>query len=41
MNDESYNRLKLRSKYIKVLRDFYHQNDFTEVETPVLGNSAS
>lgn len=41
MNDESYQRLKLRSKYIKVLRDFYHQNYFTEVETPVLGNSAS
>jgi lysyl-tRNA synthetase class II len=36
MNDSSYQRLKLRSKYIKTLRDFYDENDFIEVETPVL-----
>jgi lysyl-tRNA synthetase class 2 len=41
MNDESYNRFKLRSKYMKVLRDFYYNNEFIEVETPVLGNAAS
>ncbi len=41
MNDESYNRLRLRSKYIKTLRDFYDKNDFLEVETPVLWNAAS
>lgn len=41
MNDESYQRLKLRSKYIKVLRDFYYEYGFIEVETPVLGNAAS
>ncbi len=41
MHDETYNRMKLRSKFIKVLRDFYDNNDFTEVETPVLGNAAS
>jgi lysyl-tRNA synthetase class II len=36
MNNESYERLKLRSKFIKVLRDFYFENDFIEIETPVL-----
>ena len=41
MNDSSYQRLKLRSKYIKTLRDFYDENDFIEVETPVLWNAAS
>jgi lysyl-tRNA synthetase class II len=41
MNDDSYNRFKLRSKYIKTLRDFYHLNSFVEIETPVLGNAAS
>ncbi len=41
MNDETYNRMKLRSKFVKTLRDFYYENDFFEVETPVLGNAAS
>jgi len=41
MDDDSYNRFFLRSKFIKTLRDFYHQNTFIEVETPVLGNAAS
>ncbi len=41
MNDETYNRMKLRSKFIKILRDFYYENEFIEIETPVLGNSAS
>ncbi len=41
MNDDSYNRLKLRSKFIKTLRDFYDENDFIEIETPVLWNAAS
>lgn len=41
MNSDSYDRLKLRSKFIKTLRDFYDKNDFVEVETPVLGHSAS
>lgn len=40
-NDASYQRLKLRSKFIKVLRDFYFENDFIEIETPVLWNAAS
>lgn len=41
MNDETYQRMKLRSKFIKTLRDFYDNNAFIEVETPVLGNAAS
>lgn len=41
MNDETFERMKLRSKYLKVLRDFYFENDFLEVETPVLWNAAS
>ncbi|MDR0772339.1 MAG: hypothetical protein LBF15_04885 [Candidatus Peribacteria bacterium] len=40
-NDETYQRFKLRSKFIKTLRDFYFENDFVEIETPVLGNAAS
>ena len=40
-NEESYNRFVLRSKFIKVLRDFYYENNFFEVETPVLWNAAS
>jgi len=41
MNQESYDRFKLRSKFIKTLRDFYHDSDFIEIETPVLWNAAS
>lgn len=41
MNEETFSRMKLRSKYLKVLRDFYFENEFLEVETPVLGSSAS
>lgn len=41
MNDASFERFKLRSKFIKTLRDFYYENDFIEIETPVLGNAAS
>lgn len=41
MNDESYNRMLLKSKFIKVLRDFYNENNFIEIETPILWNSAS
>ena len=28
-------------EWIKTLRDFYHNNEFIEIETPVLGNAAS
>lgn len=41
MNEESFERFKLRSKFIKTLRDFYFENDFFEIETPVLWNAAS
>jgi lysyl-tRNA synthetase class 2 len=41
MNDSSFERFKLRSKFIKALRDFYSKNEFFEIETPVLGNAAS
>ena len=41
MNEESYERFLFRSNFIRVLRDFYRENNFIEIETPVLGNSAS
>lgn len=41
MNDETYNRFKFRSDFIKTIREFYWKNNFVEVETPILGNSAS
>ena len=41
MSDDSYNRFRLRSKFVKSLRDFYHNNEFIEIETPTLGNAAS
>ena len=41
MNDESFQRFNLRSKVVHTLRDFYTQNQFVEIETPVLGNAAS
>ena len=40
-NQESYDRFLFRSKFVKTLRDFYEQYNFIEIETPVLGNSAS
>jgi lysyl-tRNA synthetase class II len=41
MNQDSYERFLFRSKFIKTLRDFYEENNFIEIETPVLGNAAS
>lgn len=40
-NEESFERFKLRSKFVKTLRDFYFENNFIEIETPVLWNAAS
>jgi len=40
-NDETYHRFLFRSKFIKSLRDFYAEEGFIELETPILGNSAS
>jgi lysyl-tRNA synthetase class II len=36
MSEESYNRFLLRSKFVKALRDFYHENGFIEITTPTL-----
>jgi lysyl-tRNA synthetase class 2 len=41
MNENSFNRFKFRSDFTKAIREFYWKNDFMEIETPVLGNSAS
>lgn len=41
MNPESYQRFLFKSKFYKVLRDFYHQEGFTEIQTPILDNAAS
>lgn len=40
-DDEAYKRFLFRSKLVKTLRDFYDENWFIEVETPVLWNAAS
>lgn len=40
-NDESLERMKLRSQFIKTMREFYRSQGFTEIDTPILGNSAS
>lgn len=41
MNDDTKKRFLLRSKFIKLMRDFLDQKGFIEVETPVLQNTAS
>lgn len=41
MNEDSFDRFKMRSELIKAVREFYWQHDFTEIETPILWNSAS
>lgn len=38
---EVMNRFKFRSDFIKALREYYWQTGFREIDTPVLGNSAS
>lgn len=40
-NKETFDRFIFRSECIKVLREFYWQNNFIEVETPILTNTAS
>ncbi len=40
-NADTLQRMKLRSRFLKVIRDFYDEHGFIEIETPVLGNSAS
>jgi len=41
MNNDSFDRFKFRSEFIKTIREFYWKNNFMEIETPVLWNSAS
>ena len=41
MNEESYATMLIRSKFIKALREFYWSHEFVELDTPILGNSAS
>ncbi len=41
MSRESLERFKFRSELIKALRDFYWQEGFIEIETPVLENVSS
>jgi lysyl-tRNA synthetase class 2 len=40
-NRETLDRMRFRSDFIKALREFYWEHDFTEVEIPVLVNSPS
>lgn len=41
MNKPSFERMLLRSKFIKTLREFYRSHSFVELDTPILWNSAS
>lgn len=41
MNPETYKRFLLKSKLYQVLREFYTKEWFTEIQTNILGNSAS
>src|SRR6056297_638035 len=40
-NEETRERFKFRSRFIKTLREFYWQENFMEVETPTLLHSAT
>ncbi len=40
-NEDTRKRFQFRSKFIKALREFYWDRGFTEIETPVLCNTAS
>ena len=41
MNEETKKRFVLRTKFIKLMREFLDNNEFLEVDTPVLQNTAS
>lgn len=40
-NRDTLDRMKLRSQFVKTLREFYWKEWFIELDTPILGNSAS
>jgi lysyl-tRNA synthetase class 2 len=41
MNPETYKRFLLKSKLYQNMREFYTKEWFTEIQTNILGNSAS
>lgn len=41
MNPETYKRFLFKSKFYKTLRDFYTNEWFIEIQTPILDNAAS
>ncbi len=41
MNPDSYARFLFKSKFYKILREFYFKHGFTEIQTPILDNAAS
>ncbi len=41
VNEDTRNRFKIRNSVIKFLRNYLENNDFDEVETPILSSSAS
>lgn len=41
MNPESYKRFLFKSKFYHTLREFYHKEWFTEIQTSILWNAAS
>jgi lysyl-tRNA synthetase class 2 len=41
MNPESYQRFLFKSRFYKALREFYYQEGFVEIQTPILDNAAS
>lgn len=40
-NQDTFERFNFRSQFLRALREFYWENGFQEMETPVLVNSAS
>lgn len=40
-NEETVKRMKLRSNFIRTLREFYWKHDFLEIDCPVLTPAAS
>lgn len=41
MNPETYKRFLFKSRFYQLLREFYTQEGFVEIQTPILDNAAS
>lgn len=41
MNPETYQRFLFKSRFYQLLREFYTQEGFVEIQTPILDNAAS